>query len=195
MLAIPVFRSRVAPVLNWCSKIYVFPQDVTDVGCCEEIVLFNMSAFNRLRMLHDEGVQTLICGALSQDLLSYGEMIGLNIIDGVAGEVHEVLQAYQAEKLDNPRFWLPGSHGPRSCHNGWKWANSDDVDREEHVDESDVTQLADRKGAGRVRRMSSRLKSSRFCVCPRCGVAVSQEQGVPCAQIVCPRCNRSLVRK
>ena len=27
MLAIPVFRARVAPVLDWCSKIIIFPEE------------------------------------------------------------------------------------------------------------------------------------------------------------------------
>jgi L-ascorbate metabolism protein UlaG (beta-lactamase superfamily) len=30
MLAIPVFRARVAPVLDWCSKIILIPEEAAD---------------------------------------------------------------------------------------------------------------------------------------------------------------------
>lgn len=108
-LAIPVFRSRVAPVLNWCSTIRIFSEETTTLG--REITLPNMSAFDRLKVLQDEGVQTVICGALSPDLLRYGESIGLQIIPGVAGEISDVIEAYRAEALDQPCFWIPGCRG------------------------------------------------------------------------------------
>jgi len=115
-LAIPVFRSRVAPVLNWCSKIHIFPECIEEADSCQEILLFNVNAFDRLRMLQEEGVRTLICGALSSDLLSYGDSLGLRIIHGIAGEIDDVLNAYRTQTLDQPRFRLPGSHG--LCRDG-----------------------------------------------------------------------------
>lgn len=108
MLAIPVFRSRVAPVLDWCSKILIFPEDAAEAISGEEIVLPNRNTFDRLRILQQEGVVTIICGALSVDLLSYGESLGLRIIHGIAGDIGEVLQAYRTRQLDQSSFWLPG---------------------------------------------------------------------------------------
>ena len=71
-LAIPIFRSRVAPVLNWCSKMLILGAKVTSGTAGQEVLLLNMDAFDRLRILQTEGIQTLICGALSSDLLSFG---------------------------------------------------------------------------------------------------------------------------
>ncbi len=108
-VAIPVFRSRVAPVLNWCSKMHIFPDETGKTGCTqEELVLLGMNAFDRLRVLREDGVRTLICGALSPDLLSYGESLGLRVIHGIAGDVWEVFCAYCSRELDDPRFWIPG---------------------------------------------------------------------------------------
>ena len=67
-LGVPVFRSRVAPVLNWCSRMLIFSADLAAGGSGREILLSDMSAFDRLRMLQKQGVSTLICGALSPDL-------------------------------------------------------------------------------------------------------------------------------
>ena len=115
MLAVPVFRSRVAPVLNWCSTIDIFPENAAETtASSQEIVLLDMSAFDRLRILQEQGVRTLICGALSPELLSYGESIGLRIIHGIAGDIGDVLNAYYANDLDHPRFRLPGCRMPRT---------------------------------------------------------------------------------
>ena len=40
-----------------------------------------------MRTLRDPGIETLICGALSLEMLNYGESIGLRIMHGIAGEV------------------------------------------------------------------------------------------------------------
>ena len=41
MLAIPVLRSRVAPVLNWCSRIQIFPEEPCQEGWGKELFFFN----------------------------------------------------------------------------------------------------------------------------------------------------------
>jgi hypothetical protein len=117
-LAIPVFRSRVAPVLNWCSRMLIFSADLAAGGSGHEILLPDMSAFDRLRMLQKQGVSTLICGALSPDLLQYADHLGLHVIYGVAGDIDDVLGAYRHHGLDHPRYWLPGCKGRRNYRQG-----------------------------------------------------------------------------
>lgn len=109
MLAIPVFRARVAPVLNWCTKVLVFPEEMADRSSGREIVLREPNPFDLLRILYKEGVGTLICGALSSELLHFGEHLGMQIIHGVAGDIADVLRAYREQELDQPSFRLPGS--------------------------------------------------------------------------------------
>ena len=75
-----------------------------------------MTEKNVLRLmqnLREQGIETLICGALSTETLDYGESIGMKIIHGIAGEIEEVLQAYRERKLDQPKYWLPGCRGQR----------------------------------------------------------------------------------
>jgi predicted Fe-Mo cluster-binding NifX family protein len=108
MLAIPVFRARVAPVLDWCSKIIIIPAEGFDASSAREIDVMEENRFRLLRTLLEQGTKTLICGALSTGMLNYGESIGLEIIHGVAGDIEEVLRAYHDQKLDQPKYWLPG---------------------------------------------------------------------------------------
>lgn len=198
ILAIPVFRARVAPVLNWCSKMHIFRNAAMDAKCCEEIILLNMGAFDRLRIIREEGVQTLICGALSPDLLSYGENLGLNIIHGVAGDIGDVLQAYHAQNLDSPRFWLPGCQGPRSYRKGWRQGCPAAGAGEEISGENDsavpTRERGAKRGARTVRTVGRRTGAGGFCMCPHCGTMVRHQRGIPCTHITCPECEQPLVR-
>ncbi|MHC1724502.1 MAG: NifB/NifX family molybdenum-iron cluster-binding protein [Syntrophobacteraceae bacterium] len=108
LLAIPLLRSRVAPVLNWCTTFFIIPMGEVDRALGKEIVLPDTSCFDRLRILRERKTSTLICGALSPDLLDYCQSLGLQVIHGIAGEIDEVLRAYHDGKLDDPRFRLPG---------------------------------------------------------------------------------------
>lgn len=120
MLAIPVLRSRVAPVLNWCSRMRIFPEEPSQAGEGQEITLPHLDAAQRLRKLRHQGVTILICGALSTDLLRYARQLGLTVVSGVAGEVLEVVQSYWHNTLDHPKFWLPGCRGLRCYRSGFK---------------------------------------------------------------------------
>lgn len=108
MLAVALFRSRVAPVLNWSSTVLLIPFGKVDRSAGMEIVLPDMSCFDRLRILCERKVSTLICGALSPDLLDYAQSLGLRIIHGIVGDIDEVLTAFRDGKLDQPHFRMPG---------------------------------------------------------------------------------------
>jgi predicted Fe-Mo cluster-binding NifX family protein len=199
-LAIPIFRSRVAPVLNWCSKMLILGEKATSCMAGQEVLLLNMDAFDRLRLLQTEGIQTLICGAVSSDLLSFGNRIGFHIISGVAGDIDEVLQAYQARELDQPRFWLPGcarlqhypggapteavdGRAPRSKPT----ESSAAVGLDTSVDAKPSRKLAPSSSKGCTG--SPRGASGGFSTCPRCGMKIRHGRGRPRLQVCCPRCD------
>ena len=111
MIAIPVLRSRVAPVLDWCSRMQMFPEEPFYHGAGEEIVWPDLPWPQRLRVLQEKGVTCLICGALSAELHLCAKHSGIHIVCGVAGEIDEVLESFWRRQLDQPRFWLPGCGG------------------------------------------------------------------------------------
>ncbi|MFP5213760.1 MAG: NifB/NifX family molybdenum-iron cluster-binding protein [Acidobacteriota bacterium] len=115
MLAVPVLRSRVAPVLNWCSRVIIISDADGDEAQVREIIVQANDPFELLRRLKALNVSTLICGALTQDIPGYARNLGIEIIHGVAGEVSEVVSAYRNRCLDKPRFRLPGCPGPCRC--------------------------------------------------------------------------------
>ncbi len=200
MLAIPVLRSRVAPVFNWCSRICIFKGDGHDgMRLCEEMEFGSLTAFNRLEVLRNRGVKTLICGALSPDLLAYGAQLGLKIIPGVAGEIGEVLQAFGAHELDQPRFWMPGCMGPRRYRG--RCASPDSPCEESPASSRGVAGVhcephllqQNQPAAHRSRKTGG--GPGGICVCPQCGKTLPHQRGIPCTQLLCPSCRHTLIRK
>jgi predicted Fe-Mo cluster-binding NifX family protein len=187
MLAIPVLRSRVAPVLNWCSRIQIFPEEPSRESLRQELILPHLEADQRLQVLRDHRVSTLICGALSADLLRRARDLGLTVVSGVAGEVEEVVQSYWQNNLDHPKFRLPGCRGARRYRSGLRG------DRDRLC--NGRSRAEDRGGRG-LRERTRALGSGPggFCRCPACLFKVPHEQGIPCIQVRCPRCGQIMER-
>jgi predicted Fe-Mo cluster-binding NifX family protein len=194
MLAIPVFRARVAPVLDWCSKIIIISEEGADAASGRHIDVMEESIFILMRTLREKRVKTLICGALSPEILNYGESIGLKIIHGIAGDIEEVLRAYRERKLDQSRYWLPGCRGQRRYKGGGRCTGRG---------KDGITSGGEsgNSGTGLVRKGSSDLTwdtapggPGGFCVCPKCGAKKQHERGIPCSQVLCPACQSSMTR-
>lgn len=187
MIAIPVLRSRVAPVLNWCSRVRIFPDDPSYQGSGEELEVSHLEAGQRLDFLREKGVKTLICGALSPDLLHYAGELGMAVVCGVAGEVEEVRQSYWRNQLDQPQFWLPGCRGRRRYRSGWKGVKG-------------CQDFAKGSNRGPKRNRSAQVGEAgpwgpASCLCPACGFRQPHERGIPCLQVACPRCGQAMVRE
>ena len=195
MLAIPVFRARVAPVLDWCSKIILIPEEGMDASAGRQIDVPKENVFGQIQKLREQGIKTLICGALSPEILNYGESIGLRIIHGIAGDIDEVLQAYREQKLDQPKYWLPGCCGRRR-YKGGGWCTGSKTDGTAEGGASDGS------GTGPVRKDSGRLPADKaaggpggFCVCPECGSRKQHQRGIPCSQVRCSACRSPMTRE
>jgi len=188
MLAIPVLRLRVAPVLNWCSRIQIYPEASSPVDGVQELNLPQMEAPQRLQVLREKGVNTLICGALSAELLLYAQELGLTVVSGVAGEVQDVVESYRQNTLDHPRFWLPGCRGPRRYGRGWRGGKKLPCEGR-----TNLKSPGPRK-AGGVSPLEAGCGPGGSCRCPACGCQVPHEQGIPCMQVSCPQCGQGMER-
>jgi predicted Fe-Mo cluster-binding NifX family protein len=112
VLAIPVFRSRVAPVFDSCHRAVVIPVDNTSERERSKLGLQNLSLTQRVSVLKGAGVTTLICGGISDTLHAMLESSGVCVMAGIAGEIEEVVSAFLSHGLNDPRFSMPGRGGP-----------------------------------------------------------------------------------
>jgi predicted Fe-Mo cluster-binding NifX family protein len=210
MIAIPVMRGRVAPVLNWCSRVVIFP--ATPEGeTGQEFWAPELGPLERLQVLLARGVNTLICGALSADLQNRATQMGLKVIPGVAGEIGEVLKAYGENRLDQPEFWLPGCREPRRYRQNLGKENcqatGDQGDKKAMPSGQSGAGAGCRSGggpAGGCRGAGGGTGGSGsgkkagmvdFCICPACGAKAPHERGIPCFQVNCSQCGKPMVRE
>jgi CheY-like chemotaxis protein/predicted Fe-Mo cluster-binding NifX family protein len=112
-VAIPIFRSRVAPVFDYCVRVSVF-----DIGGDRqmersELYLGTLSPIERVGALMKEGVTTLVCGGMSEDLDKLFQTSGISVIGGIGGPVEEVLEALMSDRLDEPQYRSPGIEGEK----------------------------------------------------------------------------------
>ena len=110
-VAIPIFRSRVAPVFDYCVRVSVF--DIGDDRQMErsELYLGTLSPIERVGALIKEGVTTLVCGGMSEALDKLFQTSGISVIGDTGGPVEEVLEAFISHRIDEAQYRSPGMGG------------------------------------------------------------------------------------
>lgn len=109
----PIFHSRIAPVLDSCTKALLISVRRGHETERSELTLRDFSSSERLALIKRAGVTDLICGGISGVLHNMLETSGVHVIPGIAGEVEEVLSAFMANRLSEPKFRMPGHGGLR----------------------------------------------------------------------------------
>lgn len=107
-IAIPIFKSRVSPVFDTCTRLLLI--DFKDDRECtrEEFDLDSFSLRERLQVLEKNDVAVIICGGISDifhALLSNSKIL---LINGICGNVDEIIKAHIDGRLDDPCFFMPG---------------------------------------------------------------------------------------
>ena len=101
----------VAPCFEYCATMAIF--NVTDSGGVEHVdfPLQSREPFDRIRLLKDQRVDTVICGGMQafyEDLLKAS---GFEVISWVSGTVDDLLALFIRGELE-PGDELPGNCGP-----------------------------------------------------------------------------------
>jgi len=107
-LAIPIFQNRVSPVLDSCRHMLLVGIDKNTEMDRENIYLGTMSLTERCAIFTKLEVAVVICGGVSEVFANM--VVGSNIIliNGIVGEIDDVIKAYLEERLDRPQFYMPG---------------------------------------------------------------------------------------
>ena len=107
-VAIPTFQKRVSPVLDTCKYLLVINFKNGSEVDRESIFLDDMTLNERCHIVEKLGVSVIICGGISEAFGKILKRVKLQLINGIAGEVEQVLSAYSGGCLDNPKFYMPG---------------------------------------------------------------------------------------
>ena len=107
-IAIPVFKSRISPVFDSCSRVLLVDLEHHREAKRAEITFEDLSVLERSRMLNRLGVTNVICAGISQSFHDKLTAAKILPITGIVGEIDEVLTAFMCDGLNNPRFYMPG---------------------------------------------------------------------------------------
>lgn len=107
-LAIPTWNERVSPVFDVARHLLVVDVEDNAEVSRREAVIEEMSLAGREKQLADQGVDVLICGAISQSLERMLASVGVTVISNTCGFVEEVLRALLSGQLTELGFLMPG---------------------------------------------------------------------------------------
>jgi predicted Fe-Mo cluster-binding NifX family protein len=98
-VAIPRFGETVAPCFEYSATIAIFIVRGRKVVDQIDFCLQSREAFDRLRLLRDQGVNTLICGGVQAFFEDALVEIGISVISWVSGNVDDLLRRFLAGEL------------------------------------------------------------------------------------------------
>ena len=121
-IAVPIWQNRVSPVLDSARSVLVVDLDGGKIVSQETVYLPATSLGERVEIIADQRIDTVLCGALSRTLNDLLTRAGITVYAWITGELDDVLGAYWRGDLNNDRFLLPGCRRRRRKH-GHRWGD------------------------------------------------------------------------
>lgn len=107
-VGIPIWNDRVSPVLDTAERLLVVDTGAAAGRAREEVALDSARLPLRATRISELGLDILVCGAVSTQLIELLEIAGVQVRPWIAGDVNEVLGAVATGLLDRPRYRMPG---------------------------------------------------------------------------------------
>ena len=111
-IAIPTWNGRVSPVFDTASRLLVVEITEESETARFETDISEYFLPSKSMRLTGLGIDTLICGTISRPFASMITTAGIKLIPWISGQVEEIVQAFLANMLFDPRFIMPGCAGP-----------------------------------------------------------------------------------
>jgi len=121
-VALTVWGSRISPVFESASRVHLV-QVAKAQGTWLGDLPLPPEPTSRIALLGENGIQVLICGAISGLQASIIQAWEIELIPFVTGQVSQVLTAYIQGRLNSEQFAMPGCFGRRKRRRrrGWEW--------------------------------------------------------------------------
>jgi predicted Fe-Mo cluster-binding NifX family protein len=119
-IAVPRLGEAVAPCFGYCSTMAIFTVDSGRVVNQIDFPLKSGEPFDRVRLLRDQGVNTIICGGMQDVFEAALRVNGIQVISWVSGNVDDLLRLYLRGQLvaarpgQRERKGEPGSAGKKT---------------------------------------------------------------------------------
>lgn len=107
-IAITILDNRIAPVFDVSRRVLVLEVGRDGITNRTEAILPLSSPVDKVSYLLNLGVEELICGAISRPVYSHMQNIGLRTYPFIAGDIEQIITAWEAKQLDDIHFLMPG---------------------------------------------------------------------------------------
>lgn len=107
-VAISAWQDRISPVFDTAGGVLVVDVDGSFPTDRIAVVLPEGPVQTRVTSLAENGVEVLLCGAISKPLHEMLEAVGIAVTPFLLGSVDDVIRAYIEDRLSEPRYIMPG---------------------------------------------------------------------------------------
>lgn len=119
-VAITVWDERISPVFDVCREALIMEIEKGRVLSTVTERFENPSTAKKIERLVQLGIETLICGAISESLRRDLADRKVEVIGFVAGPAEDVIQAFLSKTLPTAALCMPGYYGRQTRIRGRK---------------------------------------------------------------------------
>jgi predicted Fe-Mo cluster-binding NifX family protein len=187
--AFAYWEKRIAPVFDTARQIHIVEAEAGQIFAETEEVLADNLPLQKAITLAQLSVGTLVCGAISRPLREMVTAFGIKVVPFVAGDLNDVIQAWLMGKLKRDTFAMPGCCG-RSRRRRRELGG---INKEENGKRGGG--MGQGSGQGQRRGCAGgpvTMDAVNSCLCPTCGHSLPHQRGVPCSQVLCPKCGTAM---
>jgi predicted Fe-Mo cluster-binding NifX family protein len=98
-VAVPRMGERVAPCLEYCATMAIFTLEGSRIIGQTDIPLRSRDPFDRVRLLRDQQVDTIICGGIQGIYEDALRATGIQVVSWVSGSVDDLLALFISGQL------------------------------------------------------------------------------------------------
>jgi len=120
-LALAAYDHRIASVFDSANHLVVWRDEPPEAGKSVSLELHPEAPGMLFRLLVENHIRVLICGAIRGCALHQLENAGIHVISWVTGDIDRVVAAYRDGSLNSAEFIMPGCHKPG--HHGGRGAH------------------------------------------------------------------------
>ena len=110
-VAIPIWAGRVSPVLDVARRLTIAEVQASSEISRKEEPVSETDLFRRAQRIHELGVETLICGAVSRPLEDMLRANGVQVIPWICGSVDNVFELFISGQPLGANYLMPGCCG------------------------------------------------------------------------------------
>jgi predicted Fe-Mo cluster-binding NifX family protein len=117
IIALSIWNDRIAPVFDVAMQLLLVEVQESKIEKQTLERLPSGAILEKTIRLQQLGINTLICGAVSEQVKLFLDMYGINVVAFISGDVQKVLKSWLSDDFNEADFAMPGCGKQKECEN------------------------------------------------------------------------------